>query len=493
MTVLRRVLAPLLVAVLVLAACGDDGPDVDRADVASTTTTTSAVPATGSTAPPTTAVAPISWERCGEAECATVTVPLDHDRPDGETIDLFVRRLPATGDRIGALFMNFGGPGAGAADLIDRFPVPDEIRARFDIVGLDPRGVGQSSPLDCGLDPATLYGVDPTIEDAADAAALIDVSERYAADCQEERGTLLPHVGTADVARDMDLVRAGMGDEQLSFLGYSYGTSIGQSYAEQFPDRVRALILDGVVDPAPPGLEVAAQQARGFETALANWADGCPGRPTCRFGGDALAAVDEMLVLAEDGVASSGGTRALGPGEAAVGLAFPLYQQALWGQLDEAVAATLDGDGARMVALADGYLSLVDFAPYFAVSCLDSEWPDAPEVFLAAAERAASESPRFGEAIVNDYLRCAVWPAEADPVGAVRAEGAPPILVVSTTGDPATPHQNGIDVAERLATGVLLTNEGEGHTIVFQGSSCIDGIAIDYLVDLTVPDDGSRC
>jgi pimeloyl-ACP methyl ester carboxylesterase len=389
--------------------------------------------------------------------------------------------------------VNFGGPGASAVEIIERFPIDAGVRARFDIVGMDPRGVGQSTPLDCGLDPATVYGADPTVEDAADARALVSLSEEYAADCADERGDLLPHVGTRDVARDMDAIRAAMGDETLSYLGYSYGTSIGQVYAELFPDRVRSLVLDGVVDPAPAGVDIAKEQARGFEVALGNWASACPSRSSCPFGDEALAMVDEMLERSEATVPSSGGARPLGRGEASVGLAFPLYQEALWGALDRAVADALDGDGAGMVALADRYLGVVDFSAYFAVSCLDSEWPDRADDMLAAAEAAGVESPRFGEAIVNDYLRCAVWPAEPDPIGAVTAPGTPPILVVSTTGDPATPYENGVRVADRLESGLLLTNDGEGHTIVFQGSSCVDAVVVAYLVDGRAPEDGTRC
>jgi pimeloyl-ACP methyl ester carboxylesterase len=489
-----RRLAAVVAVLALVAACGGDDPELDRAGDATTSSTTStSSPTTRPTDPTEPQVTPVDWQRCGSAECATVPVPLDHDDPDGEQIDLFVKRLPATGDRLGALFVNFGGPGAGAADLIERFPIDSGVRARFDIVGMDPRGVGRSSPLGCGLDPATLYGVDPTVEDPADARALITVSEEYAADCAEERGGLLPHVGTRDVARDMDAVRAAMADETLSFLGYSYGTSIGQVYAELFPERIRALVLDGVVDPAPSGIEVAEEQARGFEVALANWAEACPSRSSCPFGDKALAMVDKMLARSESTVASSGGARPLGRGEASVGLAFPLYQEALWGALDQAVADALAGDGAGMVALADRYLGLVDFSAYFAVSCLDSEWPDGAEAMLAAAEQAGAASPRFGEAIVNDYLRCAVWPAEPDPIGAVEAPGSPPILVVSTTGDPATPYENGVRVAERLKSGVLLTNQGEGHTIVFQGSPCVDAIVVAYLVDGRTPEDGARC
>ena len=216
------------------------------------------------TSEPTPTVDPIVWEACDGAQCATVAMPLDHDVPDGQTIDLFVRRLPATGDRLGSLFLNFGGPGGTAADLIDRFPVPNRLRERFDIVGMDPRGVGRSTPLDCGIDPTTLYSVDPTIDDAIDVQALLDVSTRYADDCAADRGDLLPHLGTRDVARDMDRIRAGMGDEQLSYVGFSYGTSIGQAYADLFPERVRAMVLDGVVDTAPAGIDAAVVAGRGL-------------------------------------------------------------------------------------------------------------------------------------------------------------------------------------------------------------------------------------
>jgi pimeloyl-ACP methyl ester carboxylesterase len=485
---MRRALA-VAVAVLVLAACSSD-TDLDRADDTTTTSSTAAPPSS-----PTTAAAElvpeVAWTSCGTAECATVAVPLDHDDPDGPTIDLSVLRLPARGDRIGALFVNFGGPGSGAVDLVPTFPFPEQIRARFDIVAVDPRGVGGSTPLACGVDPAELYAVDPTVEEPADAKALVEVSEAYADDCASERGRLLPHVGTRDVARDFDLVRAGMGDERIDYLGFSYGTSIGQAYAELFPDRVRTMILDGVVDPAPAGIEVAVEQAVGFETALARWAAGCGDRPSCTLE-DPIAAVDAVLGAAEDGI-PGGGTGALGPGEAAIGLAMPLYNTTLWPSLDVAVAGALDGDGSGMLTLAAQYVRLVDFSAYYAVSCLDSTWPDDPAEHLEAAEAAAAAAPRFGEAIVNDYLRCAVWPAEPDPLGPITAEGAPPILVVSTTGDPATPYENGVTVADRLASGVLLSHDGDGHTIVFQGADCIDRLAIAYLVDEIAPADGSRC
>ena len=490
---MRRAVAVVL-AVLVLAACSRSDSTLDRADVADTPTTTTLPPSThGTTAPTTAPPAPapeVSWTSCGTAECATVVVPRDHDDPAGPTIELSVLRLPARGERIGPLFVNFGGPGSGAVDVLATFPFPDEIRERFDIVAVDPRGVGGSTPLGCGVDPARLYAVDPTVEDDADADALVEVSEDHADDCATRRGDLLAHVGTRDVARDFDLVRAGMGDDRLDYVGFSYGTSIGQAYAELFPDRVRTMILDGVVDPAPTGIEVAVQQALGFETALSRWAAGCGDRPSCDLD-DPVAAVDAVLAAAEAGIPGEGGV--LGPGEASIGLAMPLYNTGLWPALDAAIAGARAGDGSGLLTLAAQYLRLVDFSAYFAVSCLDSTWPTDAGEHLDAAGSAAARAPRFGEAIVNDYLRCAVWPVDPDPLGPIEAEGAPPILVVSTTGDPATPHENGVTVADRLASGVLLTHEGDGHTIVFQGSDCIDRLAVAYLVDEVVPPAGSRC
>ena len=480
----------LVALALVMGGCSTD--DESPAEPAAVTERPAPEPdPTASTAPADFVVEPIEWEACdAEHQCATVAVPLDHDEPTGETIEVGVARLPAQGERIGALFANFGGPGGDAAGTIGSFGWPATIRDRFDIVGMDPRGVGTSTPLDCGVDARELYAADPTIEDESDVEELLAVSRAFAADCAEQRGELLEHLGTNDVARDMDLVRRAMGDDQLSFLGYSYGTSIGQAYAELFGEHTRAMILDGVVDPAPTGIEVAVEQARGFEAALAAWAADCPNRPTCELE-DPIAAVDEMLAAAEDEL--PGGQRPFGPGEAAIGLAYPLYAEFLWPDLDRAVSAALDGEGAPMVALADDYASLVDFSIYFAVSCLDSTWPTDTDRFLAEAERAAEVAPRFGEAIVNDYIRCAVWPAPPDPVGAVDAADAPPILVISTTGDAATPYENGVVVADRLESGVLLTNVGDSHTVAFQGDECVDEIAIDYLVDLELPTEGARC
>jgi pimeloyl-ACP methyl ester carboxylesterase len=439
-------------------------------------------------------VGSLDWEDCGSgAECATLEVPVDYGDPDGDTLTLSVTRVPADGDRIGPLFVNPGGPGGTATDFAIGLPgiLPSEITEHFDIVGVDPRGLG-ASDIDCGGDFAELYGVDYTIDSPEDTSSLLDVSSAYIDGCELAAGDLLPHLGTEDVARDIDAVRAAMGDEQLNYLGFSYGTAIGQVLAEQFPDRVRSMVIDGVLELGPTGTDLAVSQAQGFESAFAAFADDCDADPSCPAGPDATAALDELTARVEAApVAAS--PRDLGPGELSTGLAMPLYSQSLWPDLAQAIADGLDGDGSGMVSLADEYLGVADFDIYFAVNCLDFDWPETPDELLAAGAAAAGAAPHFGPAIVNDYVRCAMWPVEEDPLPAVTAPDAPPIVVVSTTNDPATPYEAGVRTAERLQTGVLVSYEGEGHGVVGGDSPCVDDAVARYLVDLEPPEDGTTC
>ncbi len=441
--------------------------------------------------------APISWEDCDGVECATLAVPLDYSKPDDETIELYITRVPAGGERYGALFVNPGGPGAPASDfasyVANRLP---DVAEHYDILGMDPRGVGGSTPIRCGIDLIELYGVDPTIDSPADRAAILEVTERYVTDCAKKYPDLLAHLGTADVARDMDTVRAAMDDERLSYLGYSYGTAIGQEYARLFPSHINKMVLDGAVPLGPSGLEQAGDQALGFETGLDRYAAHCNADPECPARGRALESVEEALALAEQpgGIPAPKADRPAGPGEASLGISYAMYSEDLWYQLDQAVSDALGGDGSGLVALADSYLEAAGFEVYFAVSCLDFSWPSGDlEAFFAAATSVAETAPHFGEALVLDYLRCAQWPVAPVPLAAVTAPDAPPILVISTTGDPATPYASGVAVAETLARGVLITNEGDGHTVVGNGKDCIDDLVIDYLINNVVPKNGTTC
>lgn len=490
---LRTLLAPVAVLALVITACGGD--DGGRAAATSTTTATTEVDTGTNEFTPD----PISWASCGpKLECAEVVVPLDYADPSGDTFRVAVARVPATGERIGALFVNPGGPGASGATFAEQLALllPKAIRERFDIVGVDPRGVGGSTPIKCGMSEEALYAPDPTIDSPADRTELLAVSAAYTAECATSLGKLLPHLGTRDVARDMDSVRAAMGDETLSYLGASYGTSIGQQYAELFPTHVRSMVLDAVVDLGPTGLEQARDQAKGFEQALARYVADCRSDPTCATSADPLGAIDRMLAKAEQpgGVPAPNASRPLGPSEANLGLGQALYSPLLWGQLDQAVHDAVGGDGSGMVTLADEYLGISGFDVYFAVNCLDYAWPTGdPGAVLDAGTAANAVAPHFGEAIVNDYVRCATWPVPPEPLTPVSAPGTPPIVVISTTGDPATPYEAGVNVAHRLESGVLVTHDGDGHGSIASFNGCIDGILRDYFVDQTVPAEGTVC
>jgi pimeloyl-ACP methyl ester carboxylesterase len=492
----RRARGLVLVALLLATtACGDDD-DGPSAPTTAATTVDGGVPGDAGEGPNGFRPAPVAWEACGPTECAEVVVPLDYDDPTGETIALFVARVPARGERHGALFVNPGGPGAVATEFASLLPflLPSSITEHYDVVGVDPRGLPGSAPLGCGLDYAEVYGVDPTVEDDADRAALVDMAEEVASACEAASARLLPHVGTRDVARDLDAVRAAMGDPQLSYYGASYGSAIGQVYAELFPTRIKGMVLDGIVELGPTGLEQAAEQAAGFEAALASFDEHCD-RSGCQVD-DVLEAVDDVLAAAEarGGIDAPDADRPAGPGEVNLGLAQALYAETSWPELDAALADALDGDGSGIVALADAYLSIGSFDVYFAVSCIDYAWPTGdPDAFFTAAKAAAQASPRFGEGLVTDYLRCVDWPVPADPLPAITAPGTPPILVVSTTGDPATPHANGVAVAERLESGVLVVQRGDTHGALTTGGSCITAIVAAYLVDGVVPEDGATC
>jgi pimeloyl-ACP methyl ester carboxylesterase len=436
----------------------------------------------------------LAWSDCGGGnECAQLEVPVDYDDPDGDTLALGIARVPAGGDRIGALFVNPGGPGATASDFAVALApaLPPEVTEHFDIVGVDPRGLGPSA-IDCGGDFVELYRVDYSIDSADDEETLLDVSQDYVDGCEAAAGDVLPHLGTQNVARDHDAVRAAMGDEQANFLMYSYGTAIAQVYAELFPERVRSMVIDGVLELGPSGIENATDQALGFESGLDAFVADCDDDESCPIAPDAEGAVDALMAAVEEQEIPAT-PRNLGPGDLVLGMAGALYSESLWPDLARATAEALDGDGSAMVALADDYLSIGTFDVYFAVNCIDFAWPDSADELLADGRDTAAQAPHFGESLVNDYVRCPIWPAEGEPLDEVTAEGTPPILVVGTTNDPVTPYAAAERTAERLDDSVLLTYEGEGHGVVANGVSCIDDAVAAYIVDLEPPPEGTTC
>jgi pimeloyl-ACP methyl ester carboxylesterase len=255
---------------------------------------------------------------------------------------------------------------------------------------------------------------------------------------------------------------------------------------------VRAMVIDGIVEAGTPGIEAATAQAVGFERVFEAFAAACDAEPDCPLAGDTRGAVERLIAQVESApLAGEGGQ--VGPGELPLALAVNLYGEGGWPDLSYAIEAGLDGDGSLLGQLAQDFMSIADFDIYFSVFCIDQDWPEDPNVLLAAGKVAAASAPHFGEALVNDYVRCSVWPVEEQPLPAVTAPGTPPILVVSTTNDPATPHDAAVRTADRLESAVLLTVEGDRHGAVSRGIVCVDEHVADYLVNVVPPAEGTVC
>jgi len=438
------------------------------------------------------------WESCGSRlECATLIVPLDYADPAGPTIELSLNRLPARrpSDRIGALLVNPGGPGASGLALVARSTnFPSDILDHFDIVGFDPRGVGKSTPLSCGEDTVPVFRhVDSSPDSVEEQAALEAAAQAVAEDCRVNDGHLLPHVGTDDVVRDMNTIRKALGEEQINFLGFSYGTLLGLRFAELFPREARAIVLDGVVDPAQDFRTFLRQQTIAFEKQIGAVLDGCPaGRPDCPPGG-AAAAYDEVARRVESDPIPGASGEELGPSEMATAALVPTYTPEAVPVFYDALAEALNGDGSSMLRLSAAYETSAKYTLYAAVECIDSPHPVGAAEYQAFADELEALSPRFGGAIANELLPCAFWPAPVKNIaGPVTAPGAPPILVIGTTGDAATPYEQAVRVADTLQNGRLLTFEGNGHT-TFGSSECTEEAGAAYFLDLTLPPDGTTC
>ncbi len=445
----------------------------------------------------------IHWKSCaGDArECGTMQVPLDYANPGGEMIKLAVMRRRASGSRVGTLLLNPGGPGSSAIDFLGDFADSDTnspLLDRFDLVAFDPRGVGYSTALDCHSTLQALYAVDPSPDDESEWTAVDMAAATFAQECQTKHAALLPHLGTLDVARDMDQVRAALGEAKVTYLGLSYGTIIGAWYAELFPAFVGAMVLDGAVDLSLTAPDLALQQAKGFETALTRYFDWCKGQPNwCSFaqGGDPAQAFAALAAKVEmQPIPAPESDRPLGPGEFLTGASAPLYSgEEGWKALSPALFKAVQGDGSGLMQFTDNYLQRDADGNYAnreeanaAVSCLDRAPVSVADV-RAAAARFASEAPLFGVPALTGLLVCSHWPAQGQNRTPPRGRGAAPIVVIGTTGDPATPYAWAQAFATQLESAVLLTAEGEGHTGYGRGNRCIDDLVEAYLFDGAVP------
>ncbi len=451
-----------VVALVVLPAAGNEGrgPTV-----------------TSIKTPSSPAAPPLAWQDCGYGfQCATLKVPLDYRQRNATQIDIALIRRPAEnpGARIGSLITNPGGPGAsGVEDLRNTATgFPAEVRSRFDLVSFDPRGVGASTKVDC-LDPPDLQAVltlDASPDPPEKRDALIAGLQHLAEACQQRAGALLRFVSTPNTARDMDRIRAALGDAKLSYVGYSYGTYLGALYAELFPKRVRALVLDGAVTPQLGNEALLLDQATAYEPPAL-------------------------------------GNRRVGPAQAESTIPAMLTGgEPVWPALATVLSRAARGDASGMLAVSDAVNMAIDAEANSAIAC--SDLPLAPTQGLQGVpplvERARQVAPHFLFAVNGSATACATWPIHPGRAPSLRAKGAPPIVVIGTRGDPATPFPWAEVLARQLKSGVLLSAPGYSHTsfaLAREGSeqlpipakTCVDDRVVQYLVNLQAPANGSSC
>jgi pimeloyl-ACP methyl ester carboxylesterase len=474
----------------------------------------------------------LTWGSCGsyavssdarsaftakDLRCARLTVPLDYANPAGDTITLGLLRTKASdpNQRLGSLVINPGGPGAsgmitaaGLAASVKR----NDLGKRFDLVGFDPRGIGASQPqIKCltGPERDTERVEDLSDDGSPEGVAKQEADARSVAQkcaARTEHGdAMLANIGTRDVVKDMDVLRAALGDQKLTYLGYSYGTRIGYTYAEAFPRNVRAMILDGALDPVENGADSLVAQGKGFGQAFGKFAEWCASQQGCALGNDPAAAtkvfqnltrplIDQPLAL-QDG-------RKLSYGDATLGTIQALYSQQLWELLDTGLNGLKAGRGEALMALADQYNERDPEGNYdssqdafLAIRCVDDPPITDKQQILSSVEQYDQAAPFLddGRPVGAALDSCAFWPVpNTSQPHEPKIDGLPPVLVISTTNDPATPYQAGVNLAADLK-GSLLTFEGTQHTVFLQGVECVDNAGVAYLTQGTLPANGSRC
>jgi pimeloyl-ACP methyl ester carboxylesterase len=489
---------------LLLTSCGA-GTGLKAATPPTTDPTTTAAPPTTTTTQPPLPITPIDWTQCnGDLQCGTLIVPLDYSHPQGTTIGIAVERHLARdpADRIGSLVINPGGPGvSGIDDFVNELDVlSPQLLDDFDVVTFDPRGVQRSDPVTCGETPGAAPGPlpDPVPQGAAGQKSIIANMRQFAADCEKASASILPYVGTVDVARDLDRLRQALGDSALTYMGQSYGTLLGATYAQLFPTHIRAMVLDSAIDPNLSFSQLSLGQAEGFEGVLDSFFTWCATTASCpwRPAGDAATALLALIAHSRTAPAPAGNGRTAGPGELYNALLGGLYSESDWPTLGDALAADTAGNGAQVVAMSDHYgidgsTNGADAGE--AVNCLDHPASKDLATYGQLATLFAQSAPVFGPLLAWGEASCAVWPiAPTRRPAPATAPGSPPILVIGTTHDPATPYAWSVSLAGELSQGRLLTVEGSDHVSYFY-SPCVRADVLTYLVTLATPAPGATC
>jgi pimeloyl-ACP methyl ester carboxylesterase len=471
----------------------------------------------------------LTWEGCANyatseydrqpladpaVQCTRLTVPLDYAKPDGDTIKLGVLRKPAksSADRIGSLLVNPGGPGvAGLATAATVSSANSSLEQRFDFVGFDPRGVGSSEPtVECLTDQETdaERADDSELDTSPGGTTNAETQAKdYAAKCAARTAhgkQMLANIGTRDVVKDMDVLRSALGDDKLTYIGYSYGTRIGAAYAEAFPRNVRALVLDGAVDPNQSATDQAVAQGAGFQKAFNDFVAWCVKKDDCALGHDAnraLGLFEDLVRPLADHPVDVGG-RPLSYEDATTGVIQALYSEQLWDHLNTGLNELRQQKGATLMSLADLYLERGSDGTYTttqdaftAIHCVDDARVTDPNAIRELNTRYKQAAPFLDDGSPPGTARdaCAFWPVPPTSSPHLpKVAGLPPVLVISTTSDPATPYEAGVALAKALKGG-LLTYEATQHTVFLQGNKCVDDAGATYLIDTKLPAEGTRC
>jgi len=462
----------------------------------------------GRTAASATVVGKINWSSCGGGfQCGTLSVPLDYSRPQYRAISLSLIRKRARNQsqRIGSVLVNPGGPGGSGVDFLrSAASIFTYLNTFFDLVSWDPRGVGESAPVTCEDGPQldSYMAIDSVLDDPQEKQQFIKAVENFTSSCARRSGDLLPFMDTASTARDIERIRDAVGDKKLTYLGFSYGTFIGQWYAHLFPTHVRALVFDGVVDSTSSNDQSVTDQVDGFQKNLDAFFASCKTDTRCTYGraGDPAAKL-ATAVEKLDKTPLQLGSRQLTRSMAIRGVLSTLYDEAAWPDLDAALTALDKGDGSYLLELADYFDGRNSDGTYAnevnggnqATACLDAFSPSDISAYDRAGPELAQASPLFGPWTQYSGLECAYWPVKGKYVNErLTVAGAPPILLVGGTNDPATPYAEAQSVSSQIPNSVLLTRKGNGHTS-YASSTCAQAAEDKYMIDLTLPTPGTVC
>jgi pimeloyl-ACP methyl ester carboxylesterase len=486
----------VVTAFLVLVGCGSNG----SSNPATTISTGPYVP-TG-----------FNWKACDDSastttvQCSTLQVPFDYNNPSAGTFTLYVKLLPAANPtlRIGSMMVNPGGPGFGGSSLADdaSYYFSTDITDHFDIIAWDPRGTGKSTPaVNCVDDYDEYFGIDSPPDSPEENQALIDASQAFNDECMANSGEILPYISTQASATDMDSIRQALGEDKISYFGFSYGSELGATWATLFPQTVRAAVFDGAVDPQATSSQEGMAQAGGFEGQLTTFLAACSENSTCAFynGGKAEAAFDSLLfALDAKPLVVSKDRTPVTQGVAFTAVAQAMYSDSNWPQLEQALADAQQGDGSGLLQLYDDYYQRKEDGSYgneleafLAISCLDDPGSTSIKDVEDAVPDYVAVAPRLGANFGYGYS-CALWPVKPAIKIDVTGKGAGPIVVIGTTGDPATPLASTRKMAAALEQGFLLVVEANKHT-GYGANECINTAVDSYLIDLTVPVNDTIC